>query len=95
MATAMAAERPTKKPQQMLVRVIHVLLRLPLLLLLLYLLHQYVCVCMYVCVSDGGNSKPPCGSQQPKFNREGLTVYVTYPDDLEHIPGNGQKKQVR
>eukprot|EP01036_Dinobryon_divergens_P026814 gene26814-35504_t len=43
--------------------------------------------------AEGGNSKPPCGSQQPKFNREGLTVYVTYPDDLEHIPGNGQKKQ--
>ena len=42
---------------------------------------------------DETKVKPPCGAHQPKFNREGLTVYITYPDDLEHIPGNGQRRQ--
>jgi len=40
------------------------------------------------------NSKPPCGATMPKFRREGMTVYVTYPDDMETIPGTGQRKQV-
>jgi len=39
------------------------------------------------------DSKPPCGSIMPKFRRDGMTVYITYPDDMENIPGTGQKKQ--
>jgi len=39
-------------------------------------------------------SKPPCGATRPKFRREGMTVYVTYPDDMDTYPGTGQKKQV-
>jgi len=37
--------------------------------------------------------RPPCGSIMPKFRRDGMTVYITYPDDMENIPGTGQKKQ--
>ena len=44
--------------------------------------------------STNTNSKPPCGATMPKFRREGMTVYVTYPDDMETIPGTGQRKQV-
>ena len=44
--------------------------------------------------SINSNSKPPCGATMPKFRRDGMTVYVTYPDDMELIPGTGQKRQV-
>eukprot|EP01038_Epipyxis_sp_PR26KG_P008142 gene8142-11021_t len=41
--------------------------------------------------------KPPCGSRMPKFSREietgKLTIYITYPEEMENIPGNGQRKQ--
>jgi hypothetical protein len=45
--------------------------------------------------SGGGKRAPPCGAQMPRFTREGLTIFVHYPDDTENIPGTGQKKQVR
>ena len=28
----------------------------------------------------------------PKFRRDGMTVYITYPDDMENIPGTGDVK---
>jgi DNA-directed RNA polymerase II subunit RPB1 len=39
------------------------------------------------------NKKTPCGAQMPRFSREGLTIFVHYPDDMDNIPGTGSKKQ--
>lgn len=44
-------------------------------------------------VNVSSSSKPACGCTMPKFRREGLVVFVTYPDDMESIPGNGQRRQ--
>jgi DNA-directed RNA polymerase II subunit RPB1 len=44
--------------------------------------------------SASATSKPPCGATMPKFRREGMTVYITYPEDMEVIPGTGQRRQV-
>lgn len=47
--------------------------------------------------SDGSalkkGAKPPCGNTMPKFRREGLVIHITYPDDMESYPGNGQRHQ--
>ena len=34
-----------------------------------------------------------CGNSLPKYTRKGLTIEIEYPDDMEQIPGNGDKKQ--
>lgn len=31
--------------------------------------------------TNGKKVKDPCGKQQPKFRREGMTVYITYPEN--------------
>ena len=45
----------------------------------------------------GGASLAPkriaCGATMPKFRKEGMVIHITYPDDMELIPGNGQKRQ--
>jgi DNA-directed RNA polymerase II subunit RPB1 len=34
-----------------------------------------------------------CGGLMPRFSRKGMSIEVEYPDDMDYIPGNGDKKQ--
>ena len=34
-----------------------------------------------------------CGASLPKISRKGLVIEIEFPDDMEDIPGNGERKQ--
>jgi DNA-directed RNA polymerase II subunit RPB1 len=34
-----------------------------------------------------------CGGMQPKYIREGLKLFVEFPDQMDEVPGNGDRKQ--
>ena len=34
-----------------------------------------------------------CGAYLPKYTRKGMEIEIEYPDDIDTIPGNGDKKQ--
>jgi len=40
------------------------------------------------------STRPACGATRPRFRREGMNIYVIYPDDMETYPGSGQKRQL-
>lgn len=44
-------------------------------------------------VSSQQLKKAPCGRTMPRFSKNGLVISVIYPDDMETIPGTGQKRQ--
>jgi DNA-directed RNA polymerase II subunit RPB1 len=43
--------------------------------------------------ASSSNKRPPCGATMPRFSKNGMVITVIYPDDMETIPGNGQRRQ--
>jgi DNA-directed RNA polymerase II subunit RPB1 len=50
-----------------------------------------------LAATEQGERKPGghggCGGMQPRYFREGLKIFVEFPENMEEVPGNGDRKQ--